>query len=151
MWTVCHGAGGNGDICSRSGLVLGPFTWQLFSNFSTSWSILGNQIFSLSSCLVFYVPWCPSWAKAKACWHNWFGMTMRVPSRTRSSERDHWFHWQSVHHGFDWIVSIQQHSPLLCQSFPLSLPNYFIRISFWSVLSSLVACLISIDIAFGVE
>ena len=33
MWMVCHGVGGNGDICmySVSGLVFGPFAWQTFN------------------------------------------------------------------------------------------------------------------------
>ena len=63
MWTMCHGVGGNGDICSGSGFVMGPLAWQAkqpFCSVSTSWSILGNHIFYLSICFVLTRPWCPS-------------------------------------------------------------------------------------------
>ena len=63
--TVCHGVGGSANIWSGSGWVSVLFAWQAWQTsilLFASWSILGNQTFSLSSCLVFMSPWCPSWA-----------------------------------------------------------------------------------------
>ena len=54
-WTVCHGAGGNGDICSGSGLAICLTSYRQL--FSQTFNGLGNKTFSLSSsCLVLTIP-----------------------------------------------------------------------------------------------
>ena len=152
MWTLCHGVGGNGDICSGSGLVLGSFAWQArqpSSSFSTSQSILGNQIFSLSSCLVLTIPWCPLCAKAKSRWCNLLEMTKRVPLRMRSSAL------LTVSSLRTQLKSFNSATFTYIGSESLISAHLFLRISsksFWSVLSAFVSRLISSsDLVFGMQ
>ena len=142
MWTVCHGSGSDEDICRWYGRVSGLFAWQakqLIRKLSTSWSILGNQIIiiSWSSSLVLAMPWCPSWAGDIVYWCGAPRMMMRVPHRMRSSVSFTVSSSRALQKNFN---SATFTCTMLESSLIMAHLLYISSMSFWSVVSALVAC-----------
>ena len=93
MLTSHHGAFGSGDMMYI--MVVSQILEQYIGvHWSTHWFIIcvtresmpENHTFSLMSCFVFTIPWCPSWAICTIRFCNALGITNRVPlSSTFSS------------------------------------------------------------------